>query len=128
MDSTQLLSLRMTVHLIAICVFLNKDLKKKCYDEIASHLAFPVAIRALSIVLSFYCLIQSITTLPLVEVILVINMAPLVTVVLGYFILRDKIKMVELSSLIFSFIGILIIILGAYIESSKADEKEAKGN
>ena len=55
--------------------------------------------------------------MPLVEVILVINLAPLVTVVLGHFILHDNFKVLEIVCLVISFVGIVIMILGAYVES-----------
>lgn len=54
---------------------------------------------------------QAAKVLPLVEISLVLNTTPLVTAVLGYFLLRDVLKSFDIAMLIISCIGVTILLL-----------------
>lgn len=50
--------------------------------------------------------------LPLVLVSIIMNMVPLVTAVLGYLILKERLQNFEKVCLLFSFVGVAIMITG----------------
>ena len=64
-------------------------------------------------------MIQGIRVLPLVEVSLVLSLSPLFTAVLAYFILKDRLTLFEITCLMFSFGGVITIILGKADITSK---------
>jgi len=55
---------------------------------------------------------MAIKTLPLVLVSIVANLVPLVTAVLSYFILREKLNSIEKVGIVVSFVGVAIMITG----------------
>jgi drug/metabolite transporter (DMT)-like permease len=72
--------------------------------------------RAVLVLLTFYFLTQGLKVLPLVEVGLIMNTFPLFTALLGYLILKDKLKTLEIVCLFVSFFGVYLLVIG--------DEKE----
>jgi drug/metabolite transporter (DMT)-like permease len=72
--------------------------------------------RAVLVLLTFYFLTQGLKVLPLVEVGLIMNTFPLFTALLGYLILKDKLKTLEIVCLFVSFLGVYLLVIG--------DEKE----
>ena len=59
-----------------------------------------------------YFSIYAISILPLVEVSLILSTAPLFTLVFSYFLLRDKLTVIEFFCLVLSFSGVMSMILG----------------
>ncbi len=55
---------------------------------------------------------MAVRALPLVLVAIVMNTMPLITAVLGYFILHEKLKVLEKICMIISFFGVAIMITG----------------
>ena len=60
-----------------------------------------------------FLLFYSISTLPLVEVSLVINLVPLCTAALGYFVFGDKLTIYEFLCLMLAFAGVTVIVIGS---------------
>jgi drug/metabolite transporter (DMT)-like permease len=68
--------------------------------------------RAVLVLLTFYFLTQGLKVLPLVEVGLIMNTFPLFTALLGYLILKDKLKTLEIVCLFVSFLGVYLLVIG----------------
>lgn len=65
-----------------------------------------------------FLLFYSVESLPLVEVSLVINLVPLCTAVLGYFILKDRLNFYEVFCLILAFAGVTVLVIGSQTEEA----------
>lgn len=71
-----------------------------------------ITTRAVLVLLTFYFLTQGLKVLPLVEIGLIMNTFPLFTALLGYLILKDKLKVLEIACLFVSFFGVFLLIMG----------------
>lgn len=67
-------------------------------------------------------------TLPIVNVSIFINMAPLFTVILAVWILKERLTLFNFIQAIFSFLGVFMIIIGRNDTSSSEDPKETGGS
>lgn len=99
-----------------MAIKLNKDIKYVMYDSInrdnVGALIFRTVQGNLSITIQFMCVKYfSLTTVGVTQ-----NLAPLITVVLAYYILSEKLAFFQIAALIISFAGILIVILGGDVE------------
>jgi drug/metabolite transporter (DMT)-like permease len=71
-----------------------------------------ITTRAVLVLLTFYFLTQGLQVLPLVEVGLIMNTFPLFTAVLGFLILKDRLKVLEIFCLFVSFLGVYLLVMG----------------
>ena len=89
--SMQLLSYRAIISTGLMMIKVNKDLKYVCYDSIGSDQWYPLWMRTIQGQLTIFINFTSIKFFTLTLVAVVNNFAPLLTVVMAYFMLEEKI-------------------------------------
>jgi len=84
---------------------------KAVWSDIQKEQRWLLISRSFLVSMSSVIYAQAAKVLPLVEISLVLNTTPLVTAVLGYFLLRDVLKSFDIAMLIISCIGVTILLL-----------------
>ena len=102
--------MRSAFSLIILCIVVNKGLKAAVWDGIDRKSAGPLIFRTCqgssTNIINF-----SVTKyLPLTLTSIVNNMSPLVTVILAFFLLKEKIKRTELIILILTVAGVAEVV------------------
>ena len=80
------------------------------WDSVPSKYVPTLIIRVSQSILSMFCIYQAIKALPLIIVNLVTNTMPLITVVLGHFVLHESISRLEKISLFVAFAGVTTLL------------------
>jgi drug/metabolite transporter (DMT)-like permease len=94
-------------------LILRTDLKKTVYDSIERKYLKYILFNVFSGVSIFILLYFSLSSLPLVEVTLMLNTVGLMVAVIAYFMLGDRLSIIEVACLIIAFGGVVTLILGA---------------
>ena len=111
MDEFQFLGLRAIVHLFISMILLNRKIKELAYDCITKNQFINLLSVSLQVFFAFYCSVQALEALPLVEYALVLNTVPIFVAIFGYFTLGHKLDVYDLILLLFSFIGVFILMI-----------------
>jgi drug/metabolite transporter (DMT)-like permease len=119
LDPVGFLALRLLFQALFVLIVLNKDSVKVLVKNIPRDQVKNIILNAFLMVGTHFLLFYSIRALPLVEVSLVINLIPLCTAVLGYFILKDKLVAFEVFCLLLAFSGVTVLIIGSQQEEQQ---------
>ena len=98
--------------MILLSLIFNKDLKVYLYDKLERKYLLQLSIRVIMGVMTLVCVYISIKALPLVMVGVVMNLSPLLTVVMSYFIFKKGLTRFDTGALIASFTGVILMITG----------------
>ncbi|CDW73109.1 membrane protein [Stylonychia lemnae] len=116
------LLLRCSIQILIQLVWLNTHFKYYVYDSLTKHDFHQLQIRVGIGFFALTCQIIALRALPLVLVSLVMNTMPLFTAVFGYFMLSERLKILEKVCLVLSFVGVAIMITGK--DSSSIENKQ----
>jgi drug/metabolite transporter (DMT)-like permease len=105
-------------------VIMNISIKKNVYDCISKPVAKALVGRTLLGFLGVVLSTNSVKELPLVLVSMSNNTVPLITAVLGYFMLKEKLGTFDIGCLAASFTGVTIIVVGHSIYGKDASNHD----
>jgi drug/metabolite transporter (DMT)-like permease len=108
-----LLFIRSFISVILLAVILNVKLKEYMCDKVERKYAWQLALRVGIGVFNIICIYTSVKSLPLVYVGVVMNLSPLLTALLSYFLFKKGLSPLDASALLASFTGVLLLITGA---------------
>ena len=125
-DPYQLLSYRAIISTGLMAIKVNKNVKYVCYDSIEAGQWRPLWMRTIQGQMTIFINFTAIKFFTLTLVAVVNNFAPLVTVVLAYFILGENLKTYKLVQLFVAFGGALLMILAMPSEEDPTDGSETE--
>ena len=91
---------------------MNIKIKHYLYTSIDRKHLPKLLLRVFMVLIVLVCVYTSVKYLPLVYVSLSSNLAPLMTALLSYFLLRVPVANIDIIILVVSFIGVAILITG----------------
>ncbi|CDW77318.1 membrane protein [Stylonychia lemnae] len=109
----QLIVIRTFFSMMFYAILINVNVKEVLYTSIPRENVKNLILRCVQGVVMFPLLMIAVKYLPLVFIALASNMAPLFTALLSYLIIREKLKPLDISVLLISFVGVIILITGA---------------
>jgi drug/metabolite transporter (DMT)-like permease len=98
--------------MIILAFYLNKNIKHVMYDSIDAASVPPLATRVITGNFAIFVNFMAVKYFKLTVVAMVINTAPIVTMVLAGPILGEKTTISQVVSLLFAFGGIILMIMG----------------
>ncbi len=101
----QILFLRSFFFLIALVLFLFVTYKKNAFKIIKTS-GFPAVIGGLLLSLSFVAFVVAMTETTVANVVFIISTQTMFLAILGYFILREKVSLIALISIVLAMLGI----------------------
>lgn len=104
--------LRSFMAMIVLVVIINKNLKNVLYDSFPSENKKHMFYRILFGIFSIMTMNSLVKYFPLSTIAVIINLNPIFTMFLGYFILKEKVTKLDVLCLIISFIAVLMMIFG----------------
>ena len=113
-----MLTLRSAFALTFQVLYVNKDLKKAVWTDINRKNVCPLITRSAQGSITNIVNYSVTKFLPLTMIAIVNNMAPPITVLLAFCLLKEKIKKFEMLMLAMTVSGILIVVVGGTSESS----------
>ena len=112
LTESEYLTFRSVIQIGIHIMIMNIAIKKHLYDGLNKKVAKSLVGRTLLGTLAVILSTNSQKQLPLVIVSMSNNTVPLITAVLGYFILKEKLTSFDIGCLIASFTGVTISVIG----------------
>lgn len=109
----QMLILRSGFALAFQAIIVNKDLKHAVWDDIDRKSAGPLIFRSIQGTMTNIINYSVTKYLPLTMIAIVNNMGPLVTLVLAFFLLKERIKGFEIVMIFLTVAGVLVVVIFA---------------
>lgn len=109
----QMLMLRSGFALLFQLIIVNKELKKAVWDGVDKKSAGPLVFRSIQGTMTNIINYSVTKYLPLTMIAIVNNMGPLVTLVLAYLILKERIKRFEILMIVLTVAGVLVVVIFA---------------
>mmetsp|Transcript_31552 Transcript_31552/g.41786 ORF Transcript_31552/g.41786 Transcript_31552/m.41786 type:complete len:176 (+) Transcript_31552:678-1205(+) len=107
-----MLLMRACFSLLILTFAVNKDLKKVTWDPVDRKSVGPLAFRSAQGSITNIINYSVTKYLPLTLISIVNNLSPLVTVILAFFILKERIKKFEIFILIITMGGVALVVIG----------------
>lgn len=105
-----MLALRSVIGISFQLLVLNVNLKRAVWDEVGRESVGPLVFRSLQGMVTI-TINQTITkSLPLTYVFMVLNLSPVATLVLAYFILKERISRYEILMILMTVSGVLFVV------------------
>lgn len=92
-------------------IIVNKDLKPAVWDGVDRKSAGPLVFRSIQGTMTNIINYSVTKFLPLTLIAIVNNMSPLITLVLAFFILKEKIKKFEILMIVLTVAGVVTVIV-----------------
>ena len=112
--------MRSVFGLITQLVWVNKDLKKACWDDINRKSVGPLIVRTIQGSLTNIINFAVTKFLPLTIIGVINNLGPPVTMVVAFFVLKEKIKAFEIVMITLTVGCILVIVIGGNKDSDES--------
>ena len=106
----QLLLMRSVFAITFQAIIVNKDLKLAVWDGVDKKSTGPLIFRSIQGTMTNIINFSLVKYLPLTMIAIVTNMAPLIAMVLAYFILKEKLTIFDVTMLTLTFLGIVIVV------------------
>lgn len=107
----QMLFMRSLFALTFQLIIVNKDLKPAVWDGVDRKSAGPLVFRSIQGTMTNIINYSVTKFLPLTLIAIVNNMSPLITLVLAFFILKEKIKKFEILMIVLTVAGVVTVIV-----------------
>ena len=116
----QMLTMRATFALTCLTIFYNKELKKAIWDDIDLKSSPPLIFRSLQGCYDDFISFTATAVIPLTMISIINNLSPLTTVVLAYYVLKERIRAFEIFIIILTVVGIFDVVIFADSDSSSS--------
>jgi drug/metabolite transporter (DMT)-like permease len=103
---------RSVVSCLLLALYLNKNLKNVMFDSVKSDSVPGLVVRTLTGNVAIFINFMSVKYFPLTTVAMMINCAPILTLILVVPILDEKVKLKDVICVIAAFLAIGLVILG----------------
>ena len=117
----QMLVMRSAFALAFQVIWVNKELKSAVWDGVDRKSVPPLIFRSIQGTATNIINYSVTKFLPLTLIAIVNNMGPLVTVVLAFFILKERIKTFEIVMILLTVGGVLTVVIGESPDAAAAD-------
>ena len=91
---------------------MNLETKKHIWDSVNKKIAWALIGRTIFGVLTVGLQMTALKQLPLILTSMSQNTVPMITGVLGFFLLKERLSIFEISCLLLSFAGVSIMVIG----------------
>ena len=109
----QMLIMRAAFAIITLIAYYNKELKKAVWDGVDRASSPPLIFRSIQGSLDDLIGFTATAVIPLTMISIVNNMSPLITVIMAYIILKERIQGFEILMIILTVAGIFEVVLTA---------------
>ena len=104
-------------------LIVNVNLKKAVWDDLSRDNVQPLLLRVLQGTVGTLINFSAAKYIPMTIISVVNSMSPLITIVLAFLILKDKIKTFEAIMLFLLIIGIVVVVTGEQPDETDDDEE-----
>lgn len=109
----QMLTMRAAFAIACLAVVYNKELKKAVWDGVDRKSSGPLVFRSLQGCMDDMIGFTATAVIPLTMISIINNLSPLVTVVLAYFLLKERIACFELMLILLTVVGVFDVVIFA---------------
>ena len=107
----QMLTMRSTFSISCQIILYNKGLKAAVWDGVDRASSGPLIFRSLQGFISSAISFSAAACIPLTMISIINNMSPLVTLILAFFILKERIKFFEVLMIVLLVSSVIVVIL-----------------
>jgi len=107
----QMLFMRSCFAIVFQVIYVNKNLKKAVWDDVDRKSAGPLIFRSIQGSATNIINYSVTKYLPLTIIAIVNNMGPMLTVILAYFILKERLRLFDVVMLVLTIGGVLLVVI-----------------
>ena len=117
----QMLTMRSAFAIACQIIIYNKTLKSAVWDGVDRASSGPLIYRSMQGCISSVINFSAAACVPLTMIAIINNMSPLVTVILAFVILKERVKFFEVMMIVLLVSGILIVVLFSDDDTADSD-------